>query len=73
LLNKDLLQELLPQSGDTVRTWMKAELEAEKELLKNELVSSPFKKHLSFDLWTSPNQYALLGINVHFVVLRPCD
>ncbi|KAF4334801.1 hat family dimerization [Fusarium beomiforme] len=64
---KDLLQELLPLSGDTVRTWMKAEFEAEKELLKNELVSSPFKKHLSFDLWTSPTQYALLGINVHFI------
>ncbi|KAL6402721.1 hypothetical protein AUP68_14055 [Ilyonectria robusta] len=66
-LNKDLLQELLPQSGDTVKTWVKAEFEAEKELLKNELVSSPYKKHLAFDLWTSPNQYALLGINVHFV------
>jgi hypothetical protein len=26
-----------------------------------------YKKHLTFDLWTSPNQYALLGITVHFV------
>jgi hypothetical protein len=67
LLNKDLLQELLPHSGDTVRAWMKAEFEAEKELLKNELARSPYKKHLTFDLWTSPNQYALLGITVHFV------
>jgi hypothetical protein len=67
LLNKDLLQELLPHSGDTVRAWMKAEFDAEKELLKNELASSPYKKHLTFDLWTSPNQYALLGITVHFV------
>jgi hypothetical protein len=67
LLNKDLLQELLPYSGDTVRAWMKAEFEAEKELLKNELARSPYKKHLTFDLWTSPNQYALLGITVHFV------
>lgn len=67
LLNKDLLQELLPHSGDTIRAWMKAEFEAEKELLKNELARSPYKKHLTFDLWTSPNQYALLGITVHFV------
>jgi hypothetical protein len=67
LLNKDLLQELLPYSGDTVRAWMKAEFEAEKELLKHELARSPYKKHLTFDLWTSPNQYALLGITVHFV------
>ncbi|KAJ3453264.1 hypothetical protein MRS44_017511 [Fusarium solani] len=56
LLHKDLLQELLPQSGDTVKAWMKAEFEAEKEPLKNELESSPYKKHLAFDLWTSPNQ-----------------
>jgi hypothetical protein len=67
LLNKDLLQELLPHSGDTVRAWMKAEFEAEKELLKTELARSPYKKHLTFDLWTSPNQYALLGITVHFI------
>ncbi|KAK4122099.1 hypothetical protein N657DRAFT_672734 [Parathielavia appendiculata] len=29
--NKDLLQELLPYNGDTVRAWMKAEFETEKE------------------------------------------
>ena len=34
LLNKDLLQELLPYSGNTTRAWMKAKFEAEKELLK---------------------------------------
>ena len=67
LMNKDLLQEVLPHSGDTVRAWMKAEFEAEKELLRAELARSPYKKHLTFDLWTSPNQYALLGITVHFV------
>ncbi|KAK4170578.1 hypothetical protein QBC36DRAFT_201105, partial [Triangularia setosa] len=67
LMNKDLLQEVLPHSGDTIRAWMKAEFEAEKELLKDELARSPYKKHLTFDLWTSPNQYALLGITVHFV------
>jgi len=67
LLNKDLLQELLPHSGDTVKAWMKTEFEAQKEILKNELARSPYKKHLTFDLWTSPNQYALLGITVHFV------
>ncbi|KAK2675153.1 hypothetical protein RAB80_010137 [Fusarium oxysporum f. sp. vasinfectum] len=39
LLNKSLLQELLPQSGDTVRTLVRAEFEAEKELLKNELAN----------------------------------
>jgi len=46
---------------------MKAEFEAKKELLKNELARSPYKKHLTFDLWTSPNQYVLLGITIHFV------
>lgn len=67
LLNKDLVQELLPLCGDTVKSWLNAEVESQKGLLKTELAASPYKKHLSFDLWTSPNQYALLGITVHFV------
>lgn len=67
LMNKDLLQEVLPRSSDTVRAWMKVEFEAQKEALKDELAGSLYKKHLTFDLWTSPNQYALLGITVHFV------
>jgi hypothetical protein len=33
-----------------VRTWVREEFKAEKELLKSELVSSPYKNHLSFDL-----------------------
>jgi hypothetical protein len=67
LLNKDLVQELLPLCGDTVKSWLNAEVESQKGLLKKELAASPYKKHLSFDLWTSPNQYALLGITIHFV------
>lgn len=55
LLNKNLLQELLPQSGNTIKAWIKAEFEAEKELLKNKLMSSLYKKHLAFDLWTLLN------------------
>ncbi|KAF5698483.1 hat family dimerization, partial [Fusarium mundagurra] len=67
LLNKNLVQELLPLCGDTVKSWLNAEVESQKGLLKTELAAPPYKKHLSFDLWTSSNQYALLGITVHFV------
>ena len=67
LLNRELVQELLPASGDTVKAWMKIEFQTEMELIKRELTQSSYKKHLTFDLWTSPNQYALLGIIAHFV------
>ena len=46
---------------------MRAEFNTEKELLKAELTRSPHMKHLTFDLWTSPNQYAIVGVTVHFV------
>lgn len=67
LLNKNLVRQLLPLCGNTIKLWLNAEVESQKGLLRIELAVSPFKKHLSFDLWTSPNQYALLGITVHFV------
>jgi len=66
LLNKDLVQELLPRHGTTIKAWLKAEYESERETIKTELRLSPYQKHLTFDLWTSPNYYALLGITVHF-------
>ena len=66
LLNEHLITELLPQSGDTIKAWMKTEFEEQKAQLKNQLALSPYKKHLTFDLWTSPNSYALLGIVAHF-------
>jgi hypothetical protein len=66
LLNEDLVAELLPRSGSTIKRWLEAEFDTQKELVKSKLATSPYMKHLTFDLWTSPNWYALLGINAHY-------
>lgn len=66
LLNEELVDELLPRSGDTIRSWLEAEYRSQKELLRSKLAASLYKKHLTFDLWTSPQEYALLGVTVHF-------
>jgi hypothetical protein len=66
LLNEELVDELLPRSGVTIRSWLEAEYQSQKELLRSKLATSLYKKHLTFDLWTSPQEYALLGVTVHF-------
>ncbi|KAG7403089.1 putative AC transposase [Fusarium oxysporum f. sp. raphani] len=66
LLNEELVDELLPRSGVTIRSWLEAEYRSQKELLRSKLAASLYKKHLTFDLWTSPQEYALLGVTVHF-------
>jgi hypothetical protein len=48
---------------------MGLEYSAIKEELKCQLALSPYKKHVTFDLWTSPNLYALLGVNAYFADL----
>ncbi|KAM5528699.1 transposase-like protein [Fusarium oxysporum f. sp. phaseoli] len=52
LSNEELVDELLPRSGVAIRSC--------------QLTTSMYKKHLTFDLWTSPQKYALLGVAVHF-------
>ena len=66
LLNEELINELLPRSGVTIRSWLEAEYRSQKEVLRGKLAASSYRKHLTFDLWTSPQEYALLGITVHF-------
>ncbi|RKK07591.1 hypothetical protein BFJ65_g17796 [Fusarium oxysporum f. sp. cepae] len=66
LSNEELVDELLPRSGVTIRSWLEAEYRSQKELLRSQLTTSMYKKHLTFDLWTCPQKYALLGVAVHF-------
>ncbi|KAF5259733.1 hypothetical protein FOXYS1_9642 [Fusarium oxysporum] len=66
LSNEELVDELLPRSGVTIRSWLEAEYWLQKELLRSQLTPSMCKKHLTFDLWTFPQKYALLGVTVHF-------
>ena len=67
VLNRDFINELLPESADAVKNWITMEYETRKTLLKREFQVSRSKIHITFDLWTSPNNIALLSIIAHFV------
>jgi hypothetical protein len=57
----------LPRSGNTVRAWMLRIYEAQRRKIAQMLRNSPYKLHFGFDLWTSPNGLAILGIVVHWM------
>ena len=68
LLNflKSALGKFLP-SRNTFRRWVLAEYHRRKRRLRKELRSTRSNIHLSFDLWTSPNCYAIIAIVAHFI------
>jgi hypothetical protein len=61
------ISEILPSSGNTIRGWIIDAFEARKEKVKQALEKSCSLIHFSFDLWTSPNHMALLGVIAHFI------
>lgn len=61
------IRNLLPLASNTIRGWIMESFEARKGRLKQRLAKSNSMIHFSFDLWTSPNHLALLGIVVHFI------
>lgn len=66
ILNGRMIDTLMPETGKTIAAWVdKKHLQGHTQL-KESLAASPYKKHLSFDLWTSPNGLSLLGVVVHY-------
>jgi hypothetical protein len=59
--------EILPSSGNTIRGWIIDAFQARKVKIKQALEKSSSLIHFSFDLWTSPNHMALLGVIAHFI------
>ena len=66
----DLLSEglaaLLP-SRNTIRKWIVKEFQQRKRELRRELRAARSNIHISFDLWTSPNCYAIMAIVAHYI------
>lgn len=52
----------MPKSSSTVRSWIQQSFAANKQSIKEALSNSVSSIHISFDLWTSPNNLALLGV-----------
>lgn len=59
---------LLPESGTSVKRLLVEKYLEQAAVVKREIsLAPPQMKHISFDLWTSPNSYALLGIVAHYL------
>jgi hypothetical protein len=57
----------LPRSGNTVRAWILKLYEQHREKIAKMLRDTPYQLHFGFDMWTSPNGLAMLGIVVHWM------
>ncbi len=57
----------LSTSNSTLRNWIEKEFTKIKNKINIMLRKSREKIHISFDIWTSSNGYALVGIVSHFV------
>ena len=67
------IEELLPKSAHTIRKYVLLAFEKRKEVLKAAIRRSSTQIHFSFDLWTSPNHLALLGIVGHYIDEFGCN
>lgn len=67
LLNPELTTRLLPQDGVTIKGWIDQRYLVQSMKIKRQMLDTPFKKHITFDLWTSGNGYALLGVCAHYI------
>jgi RimJ/RimL family protein N-acetyltransferase len=56
----------LPHSIPTIRTWTLRTFEAQKHRIKREVQSALSRVHFTVDLWTSPNALAILGMIAHY-------
>lgn len=54
-------------SGTTIRTWINEEYELAVDQIHSWLRDADSRVHISFDLWTSLNGYAMIGVYGHFV------
>lgn len=56
---------------DAMRNWAKEEYVVAKNKIKELLLNTLSKIHVSFDIWTSPySTYAFLGVCAHFIIER---
>lgn len=58
---------LLVPKRSTIRKWVINEYKKQKKKLKYDLREARSNIHISFDLWTSPNSYAIMAIVSHYI------
>src|SRR5947209_6667996 len=52
---------------NTIRKWVIQEFEQRKRKMRHELHGARSNIHISFDMWTSPNCYAIMAIVAHYI------
>jgi hypothetical protein len=56
------LMNHLPKAARTIRSWILTAFTSKKQQLMEDLHQARSRVSISFDLWTSPNPYAILGV-----------
>lgn len=59
--------DALPKSGTTIKLWMVELFLLQQAFIIALMQDSRAMIHISFDLWTSPNHYCMLGVVAHFI------
>jgi hypothetical protein len=59
--------DTLPKSGNSIKTWLLELFLLSQLVLIKLLYDSRAKIHISFDLWSLPNHFSMLGIIGHFI------
>ena len=62
-----MIEEIIPSSSNTIRAWILEAFKERKAKMIEVFGRSKSMVHFSFDLWTSPNHLALLGIVAHYI------
>src|SRR5436190_22361557 len=65
LLNEAIASLILCRN--TMQEWVIQEFEQRKRKMRHELRSTRSNIHISFDMWTSPNCYAIMAIVAHYI------
>lgn len=61
------VEALLPSASNTIRKWVLEAFEDRQKYIQEDLRKAISKIHFSFDLWTSPNHLALMGVVAHYI------
>ena len=59
--------DTLCKSHTTIKSWLIALFLASQVILLKLLFECDAQIHISFDLWSSPNHYSMLGVVCHFI------
>ena len=61
------VKDYLVKTGNSIRDWVEGDFIESKQLIREVLARAISKIHISCDLWTSPNGYAMCGVAAHFI------